>query len=1154
MFSPAARRAMTSETRGQNSWVNFGPQLRNSDGSLPKKGDKNYISPAKRDFAEQKNFLFPDEYVFDRPNTDGRFQVRQKKVKIEPSVIKKNAIPAVNFIKNVSLKAEDGLTMNLDGTKYEGGGLVVPIASINLNQSSVKPSSVSDFISKNKGKLSNDTFKVGLYKFPEESTVSIDLNIIVPNENRKVAVEVGKMLNQESLFDLDSGENVKTGGTGKNTVELTDEQASDLAKDLAENKRPSLLTVRQKKSEEKKRGFLGNNVEKLKFLSSISEEVFENPEAFYSPQSLRKIKENGEGMAESELIEAMHIDGLNAVMNLSGSTESNMAVAAAVELINRKVAKGEPIDSLVIYLNKLGTTLGQLLRQFAELKKSTTAGALLAIERLSEKNGIKISESDSKKLGQILSDKKNLADMLKYAIEKRRNPNISDAKRKALEKEINNIKDKLYKVELNLKRFIRARIPMKIMGTLASTMQGNMLTTKSLAVNILGNIAQLDIMMPVKALAAAFDKGRSFITGGDRTSSFDPIAYWYGVKSMPEALADAARILLYNQSKSDVNELLKGEIHNGFLGLRAWMVLMSKGGIPEPNKMSGFDKILSVISKSAGEKKIGAKIPIVLSLLAQGTFGVPADLMFRALQAGDVIFKRPWRDMSLYEIGKRKGLSGEELKTMIKYPSNKQLEMAEEIAKEATFQEDSWLATRSQEITSLFTKWAKDIPYIGRVGEVLSKSQFPFVKTPANIANFTFKMNVPGLAFALSLHYLKKGDNRKAALNFGIGMTGGMISTVAVGLVANGLIQSMGDDDDPRERGLKYMTFPPGTINKSAIKRVIDYIKEGHDKGEMGERLRQFYVGEIPEELTIPRSGEDEYFSYLQLGIPGFIMGVYASDDKEVARDKAINPVRDSFFESMFGGAMKLPQSIRFVTQQSFLQGASGFLNALTGSEYETDRWMTNAFRAVSSIPLPNQLAVIARANRDYLPDYRDRDLTEQFKNVISDKIFFARENTPADQIRIDLWGRKIDQTPEGADPYMYHLGLDPMRQTKAKDHKLSFEVYELYKRTGESSVIPDAVKDYFTLKDSKGKTVRYNLTRSETNRLQGLIGNARRIMAEEIVSSDDWRYMDDEQRVDALKDAYRDAAKIESVRAEKEVIAFHIRRKRGEDVANQGN
>ena len=351
------------------------------------------------------------------------------------------------------------------------------------------------------------------------------------------------------------------------------------------------------------------------------------------------------------------------------------------------------------------------------------------------------------------------------------------------------------------------------------------------------------------------------------------------------------------------------------------------------------------------------------------------------------------------------------------------------------------------------------------------------------------------------------------------------------------------------------MTFPPGTINKSAIKRVIDYIKDGYDKGEMGERLNQFYVGEIPEELTKPRSGEDEFASYLKLGIPGFVMGVYAADDKEVARDKAINPSKDSFFESMLGGATKLPQSIRFVTQQSFLQGASALLNALTGSEYETDKWMTNTFRAVSSIPLPNQLATISRANRDYLPDYRDRDLTKQFKNVISDKIFFARENTPADQIRIDLWGRKIDQTPEGADPYMYHLGLDPMRQTKAKDHKLSFEVYELYKRTGESSVIPAAVKDYFTLKDSKKETVRYNLTRSETNRLQGLIGNARRIKAQEVISSDNWRYMDDEQRVDALSDAYRDAAKVESVRVAKEKIAFNIRRKKmEEDVVNQGN
>lgn len=49
---------MTTETRGQNSFVNFGRQNYNSDGSL-----KNI--PAKdKPFAEQKVALLPDHYVF----------------------------------------------------------------------------------------------------------------------------------------------------------------------------------------------------------------------------------------------------------------------------------------------------------------------------------------------------------------------------------------------------------------------------------------------------------------------------------------------------------------------------------------------------------------------------------------------------------------------------------------------------------------------------------------------------------------------------------------------------------------------------------------------------------------------------------------------------------------------------------------------------------------------------------------------------------------------------------------------------------------------------------------------------------------------------------------------------------------------------------
>lgn len=62
MYSDQARRAMTTETRGQNSWVNFGPQLRNSEGRVPRRGEEGYVPVSERAFAEQKIGLLPEEF------------------------------------------------------------------------------------------------------------------------------------------------------------------------------------------------------------------------------------------------------------------------------------------------------------------------------------------------------------------------------------------------------------------------------------------------------------------------------------------------------------------------------------------------------------------------------------------------------------------------------------------------------------------------------------------------------------------------------------------------------------------------------------------------------------------------------------------------------------------------------------------------------------------------------------------------------------------------------------------------------------------------------------------------------------------------------------------------------------------------------------
>lgn len=48
-YSPEAQKALATETKGQNSWVNFGPH-----------GEQNRANPSKTIYADQKAGLLPD--------------------------------------------------------------------------------------------------------------------------------------------------------------------------------------------------------------------------------------------------------------------------------------------------------------------------------------------------------------------------------------------------------------------------------------------------------------------------------------------------------------------------------------------------------------------------------------------------------------------------------------------------------------------------------------------------------------------------------------------------------------------------------------------------------------------------------------------------------------------------------------------------------------------------------------------------------------------------------------------------------------------------------------------------------------------------------------------------------------------------------------
>jgi hypothetical protein len=63
MFSDAAKPALAAETLAQNSWVNYGPHLRDESGNIAKKGEKGYVPVTERPFAEQKNIALPQEFI-----------------------------------------------------------------------------------------------------------------------------------------------------------------------------------------------------------------------------------------------------------------------------------------------------------------------------------------------------------------------------------------------------------------------------------------------------------------------------------------------------------------------------------------------------------------------------------------------------------------------------------------------------------------------------------------------------------------------------------------------------------------------------------------------------------------------------------------------------------------------------------------------------------------------------------------------------------------------------------------------------------------------------------------------------------------------------------------------------------------------------------
>jgi hypothetical protein len=217
MFSPEAVPAVTTETRGQNSWTNFGKHLRDQFGNLPNKGDAGYISPAARPYAENKAAILP-EWTH-RPEGAPPSKTNPWAANYNPwtADYEKQMQRQIADLHNT----EGGSTYNPRMGDMNGKDAFAVPAHPELSKvyegTQVTPSLIESYMKEPKvaaALAADPALSVGTWA--NEGKTYLDLSVTIPD--REQAIALGKANNQIAIRDLKNGVDINTGGTGTPTI------------------------------------------------------------------------------------------------------------------------------------------------------------------------------------------------------------------------------------------------------------------------------------------------------------------------------------------------------------------------------------------------------------------------------------------------------------------------------------------------------------------------------------------------------------------------------------------------------------------------------------------------------------------------------------------------------------------------------------------------------------------------------------------------------------------------------------------------------------------------------------------------------------------------------------------------------------------------
>jgi hypothetical protein len=762
----------------------------------------------------------------------------------------------------------------------------------------------------------------------------------------------------------------------------------------------------------------------------------EQPTAWYDPMTIRSAQERIRGMTDAE--REAKIATLKATTSGEGAVLDREAVLAWAEKLGRlhEAEDKAPFRAEVIELSRNITTMAQLLRSMAEIRTKPEVVAEVAAQA-AESAGGRPNDADRGRLLEAARGDVSARSELAKA-EERFILEPAETTAKALDR----AKQNAEQASDGLLRQTAAVTPKGWADIILGLMQGNVLTPTSLVANFAGNIINMPLRGVAQTIAATAD-------GALR------IARITGRRTVGQPLADAPV-----QIRAAIRSLM-----------RDWPAIWMTGS--KPDKLKAGGEVGRSFHPGMAWKRQFTRADLALNerakLAVEGLLGVPAEIFFRALSAGDSPFYRGAYEASLREIGRLKvadGLMAEEsLAAWMKVPDRQSRELAEERALEAVYQGTRSLLAKGASAAARFGSGPDASEMQRLLATILWRPVLLYTRTPANILSEAHKFLNPAYSAAsmvanaararaeYNAGHMRDGDaaQREAMLAFGRTVVGTMIWAATGAIARAGLTAGPGGESD-KEKALAYLTLKPNHVNLTGMKR---WRKGGNPAWQPG----------------------DIQADYRPFGIIGLALNAQ-SRRQEIARRferAAMEAGIAGGHESLWAWSLQLPPALgSAMLDYSMMKGTATLLSAI--QEGHPESWLAQMADTLGSVVLPNTLRSLSRAELVYLPESRSypSDPTEEAKAAalgrdiawklrlklhIADVAWkkmggkgpFAIDQIP---VRTDLFGRPVRMTPEGKNPWIHHL-VDTTKAERIPADQYAREVGRLSRELNNNDVIP---------------------------------------------------------------------------------------------------